>query len=76
MDSTYLVFFSYEGLATEEIPAIISNRVEAPTFIEVEDWAFENTPVGYCIQAIEKVYGTPSWIDCFGPADVNLRPAA
>jgi hypothetical protein len=72
MDSTYLVHFAYDSYLNKDVEVILSKRVESHTFRNVEDWAYDNTPEGYVLQSIEKVYGTPSNLDMYGDPDATV----
>ena len=54
----YLVTYSADSILSlkpnEE--SLLSRKVEANTFLAVEDWADENCPTGYGLWSIEKVY--------------------
>lgn len=70
MDATYIVWFHSIGLRKDGIQ---SKRIEARTFLAVEDWAFDNVPDGYELRSIEKHYGTPSELALLnGAVDVTL----
>lgn len=72
--STYVVWFGSIAIPKPGQEGLISKRIEASTFLAVEDWAHENTPDGYELSEITKVYGDSQRLDTFGgPVDVNLR---
>lgn len=68
--STYVVFY---GPESGNFGAVVSRRIEAPTFVAVEDWAHEHAPEGYQLSSIEKVYGSADWLGCFGPVEADLH---
>lgn len=70
--STYLVWFSYQGLPTDGTPGLVSKRVNTSTFLAVEDWADANTPDGYELRTIEKHYGTDAELAMFGEVDLTI----
>jgi hypothetical protein len=72
MDSTYVVWFHAIDIITE--PGLIHTRVNARTFVSVEDWAYQNVPDGYELRSIEKHYGTQAELAMFGEANVTIHP--
>lgn len=74
LGSTYLVWFASILIPRADQEALISRRIESASFIEVEDWAHENTPEGYELSEITKAYGDDRSLNTLGgPVDVNLR---
>lgn len=72
--STYVAWFHPIAFG----PPLVSRRVEASTFAEVEDWAHEHLPEGessYELRSIEKHYGTDAELAMYGPVDADLHEA-